>query len=429
MKTNRILILLSLLFFIITACSDNESSYQVDRYEKSTRRTVLIYMAAANSLGGLENYRFDISDLNEMRAGLKAVAEKDLENANVLVYYEGGRGDFYVDEKDNLVVSGGLQSRMRPKLYRLVKNPKSGKGEFFEIKDYPIQSSTDPEVMKKVFIDAYSAYPSASYGLVMWSHADGWLEGTPRASSRWIGEDVYEEVSHKMDILNFKKALEGAPYLDFIFYDLCLMQTAEVAYELRDQARYSIGSPAEIPGPGSPYDKIVPIYFQSKRWIQNDLAHTYYSHYEATYTGVSSGNAPWHGGVSISIFDLDGAKDFAEATSKLLNDQKTPYVDLASSGVFYYDPRRGNKYYYTDVIDVLSKSGVIPTSSWRDTYDRFVTYYKTTRTNYSGVVERDFSMTGSHGVSMYIPRKSNSYQTENEYYKNLAWAKTLMQVD
>lgn len=425
MKTNRILILLSLLLLVIASCSDNEPSNKIDTLEKSTKRTVLIYMAAANSLGGLGSNRFDISDLNEMRTGLKSVAEKDLDNANVLVYYEGGRGDFYVDKNDSLVATGNI--RMRPKLYRLVKNPKNGKGEFFEIKDYPIQSSTDPEVMKKVLIDAYSAYPSASYGLVMWSHADGWLEGTPGASSRWIGEDIYDGVSHKMDILDFKKALSGAPYLDFIFYDLCLMQTAEVAYELKDEATYSLGSPAEIPGPGSPYDKMIPIYFQTNRWIVNDLANAYYSYYAKTYTGTSFGNNPWRGGVSISIFDLSSMRRFGDATLRLLEQREVPYTDLVSSSdVFFYDPRRDGKYYYTDVIDVLKKSGVAQSPDWTAAFNRLVTYYKTTDTNYSGVTGKDFSMKGSNGISMYIPRKSDRYYTENEYYKKLAWAKLMM---
>lgn len=416
MKTNRILILLSLLFFIITACSDNESSYQVDRYEKSTRRTVLIYMAAANSLGGEGRNHFDISDLDEMVAGLKYVSNKDLVNANVLVYHERGRGD----------LSGYKNQRVNPKLYRLIKNPKTNKGELIEIKEYPIQLSTDPKVMGQVFADAYTTYPSASYGLVMWSHADGWLEGSPRPTSRWIGEDIYEGVSYKMDILDFKEALRRAPYLDFIFYDLCLMQTAEVAYELKDRAIYSLGSPAEIPGPGSPYDKMVPIYFQSNRWIVNDLANTYYYHYKESYTGKSFGNDDWKGGVSISVFDLRAAKDFADATLELLDQKKVRYTDLASSDVFYYDPRRNGKYYYTDIIDVLKKSGVAQSPDWTAAFNRFVTYYETTDTNYSGVTGQDFPMKGSNGISMYIPRKSSSYDTENEYYKKLAWGKLMM---
>lgn len=418
MKTSRILIMLSLLLFMITSCGDKNSGNEIDRRQKSTKRTVLIYIAAANSLGGHGSHGFDMSDLEEMERGVSLVSEKDMLNANVLVYHERGQGD----------LSGYKNKRVNPKLYRLMKDPKTGKGEFEEIKEYPIQLSTDPKVMGQVFADAYGAYPSASYGLVMWSHADGWLEGAPRVSTRWIGEDIYDGVSYKMDILDFKKALNRAPYLDFIFYDLCLMQTAEVAYELRDEARYSLGSPAEIPGPGSPYDMMIPVYFQSNRFIVNDLADTYYNYYADTYTGTSVGNYPWRGGVSISIYDLTKAKEFADATFQLINQNNIYYANLATGeDVFYYDPRRDGKYYYTDIIDVFTKSGIAQTSEWKSTYDRFVTYYKTTPKNFSGVANKDFSMKGSHGISMYIPRKEARYEVENDYYKELAWGKLMLE--
>ena len=39
------------------------------------------------------------------------------------------------------------------------------------------------------------------------------------------------------------------------------MQSVEVVYQLRNRADYFIGSPTEIPGPGAPYEVVVPALF------------------------------------------------------------------------------------------------------------------------------------------------------------------------
>ena len=48
------------------------------------------------------------------------------------------------------------------------------------------------------------------------------------------------------------------PHFDFIMFDACFMMSVEVAYEVRNYTDYYIGSPTENPGPGAPYDKVVP---------------------------------------------------------------------------------------------------------------------------------------------------------------------------
>ena len=42
--------------------------------------------------------------------------------------------------------------------------------------------------------------------------------------------------------------------VDVLAFDACLMQMAEVAYEVKDLADYVVGSEETEPGPGYPYD-------------------------------------------------------------------------------------------------------------------------------------------------------------------------------
>ena len=46
-----------------------------------------------------------------------------------------------------------------------------------------------------------------------------------------------------------------------MLFDACYMQSVEVIYQLRDRTDYFIGSPTEIPGPGAPYEAVVPALF------------------------------------------------------------------------------------------------------------------------------------------------------------------------
>ena len=51
--------------------------------------------------------------------------------------------------------------------------------------------------------------------------------------------------------------LKNIPHLKFIMTDCCNMMCLENLYELRQTCDYFIGSPAEIPDNGAPYDQIV----------------------------------------------------------------------------------------------------------------------------------------------------------------------------
>ena len=117
--------------------------------------------------------------------------------------------------------------------------------------------------MKEVMHRAFYEYPADSYGLVYWSHADGWIPyPVPSASTRWIGQDTGEGQDNRMNISDFVDVLDdGMPHFDFIMFDACFMMSVEVAYEVRNYTDYYIGSPTENPGPGAPYDKVVPYMF------------------------------------------------------------------------------------------------------------------------------------------------------------------------
>ena len=56
--------------------------------------------------------------------------------------------------------------------------------------------------------------------------------------------------------------------LIFIMFDACFMMSIEVAYAVRNYADYYMGCPTENPGPGAPYNKVVPYMFKQGAAVQ-----------------------------------------------------------------------------------------------------------------------------------------------------------------
>jgi hypothetical protein len=62
-----------------------------------------------------------------------------------------------------------------------------------------------------------------------------------------------------MNLIELKHAIPVP--LEFIMFDACLMGGIEVAYQLRDKAKYIIASPTETLVAGFPYTEITPLLF------------------------------------------------------------------------------------------------------------------------------------------------------------------------
>jgi SepF-like predicted cell division protein (DUF552 family) len=113
---------------------------------------------------------------------------------------------------------------------------------------YSEQDSSSPEVMEQVLADVKSMYPAKSYGLILWSHASGWLPASSR--TRAFGDDG----GKSMDITELAE-LSGK--YDFVMFDACDMMGVETAYELRNNADYIVASVTEVLAGGFPYDDIM----------------------------------------------------------------------------------------------------------------------------------------------------------------------------
>lgn len=373
---------------LLVACEDDEP----DVSPKGTR-TVLVYVAADNNLS-----EFALLDLEEMKVGMQNVQNADM---HLLVYI-----DFTHKENGTL-----------PRLLEL----KNEGGTVVEkvVKTYGNRNSVGVSETQEVFADVFSnsQYQADSYGLVYWSHGDGWLPYPLRTGTRWVGQDTGNG-DNRMNISEFVEILEIAPHLNFILFDACFMQSVEVAYELRDYTDYCIGSPTEIPGPGASYDEVVPAMFSTENTAVN-IGRAYYEPYAAKYdSGNGISNTNWTGGASVCVLKTDQLDNLASITQRVL--PTTVDNALLRKSVFDYDKRsvQGHVGYY-DFAGMLRM--IVDDSDyavWKQAFDGAVAYWATTPMNYSAFAEM-FSMEGTNGVSCYIPSTSNS--VTDKTYRSTEW--------
>lgn len=221
---------------LLGACQEEEGNTPAGT-EGTGRRTVLVYMNARNSL-----YGNVYQDSVELAQGARKMNSQD----RLLLYVC----------KDSLSY-----------LYRI-----SAGGTRLLLQCSAEQNASDPKQLEMLLKWTKEQFPSQSYGLVLWSHSDGWLPSTnvARVNSRGFGVDAGAgsgavsdwtpdgKLGAQMNITDLAQAVSASGIRPkYIFFDSCLMLGVEAAYDLRNVTDWVIGSPAQIPSVGAEYSDMV----------------------------------------------------------------------------------------------------------------------------------------------------------------------------
>ena len=250
----RIFTLLFALWAILALCSSCNN--EKDEPEVIAKRTVVVYMVATNSMSGQDN-----TDIAEMKAALSN-------------YYRG----------DCRLILYRVSYNQAPQLLEL--SCKNDMVSTVTLKTYGDEQSASvtKQRFSEVMADVKAFAPSVDYGLVLWSHAAGWANSLPKSVGvrpRYFGIDYNET----MPIDSLAEAIP-ADMFSFIYADACYMGGIEVAYQLRNKTRYFVGSPAEIPYDGMPYDITIPLFFEDNVSLPK-ICDKVYEYYRNTTSGVA----------------------------------------------------------------------------------------------------------------------------------------------
>lgn len=214
----------------VTACHDHATNDSPDL--APVRRTVLVYMAAQNSL--CKNAQSDSAEIMNGRQ--------------------------YIADNDRLLML--IDDEKAPRLYRVTRRNK----EPVLLKQWDNDiCSTDPAQLREILTMVQHDYEAQEYGLVMWSHATGWVPSTNKNYSAYSpkhpssfgiddGPGRINDRGAQMDIDDMAQAMQQAGWHSkYIMFDACLMQNVEVAYALRQVTDYVVASPMSIPSAGAYY--------------------------------------------------------------------------------------------------------------------------------------------------------------------------------
>ena len=350
-------------------------------------RVVLLYLAANNNLS---TYAKD--NVAALRDGyVPSVNDK-----NILLVYKHIKGE-------------------KPELVRMYKDQN---GLFVEdiVAFYEDHNSASPEVLKGVLTKIKTIFPADNYGVILWSHASGWLPQGYYGNNKFPGvrlEDPFssivksfgEDRGVEMEVSELRDAI---PYkLEFLIFDCCFMGGIEVAYELRKKADYIMASPTEILATGFPYESVMLPLFEYRADLE-EVANIFYNYY------VPKGDSPYtlYNSATIALYDTDEIEDIAVVCEEIFTQNREKMVSVSRSSVQPYF-RLGQDYFF-DLEHYISK---IATPSqllkFQKESGEAVILKKATK-NFLDIPIDNFS-----GLSVYIPEiPGGDLET---FYRTFEW--------
>jgi len=201
--------------------------------------TLMVFMNAKNNLSESQLFglvgKWASKDLDEM----KKVGSTDKVNVVVEIGEKGkGSRRILVLKKSGFFSSG-------EKVYSEDKN--ADMGDYKRVVDFVKWAKTN--------------FPAKRYILVLWNHGLGWID--PDLSQHNAGTGTSKGVLFDDDTKNYVRTkqmgemMKNAGYVDVVVFNACLMQMAEVAYEIKDYTSLIIGSEETMLAYGFDYDKFI----------------------------------------------------------------------------------------------------------------------------------------------------------------------------
>lgn len=360
---------ISLAWLLSVLLAAGLASCDPDEESVDTSRTVIVYMMANNSLS-YNSY----ADLREMKSGARAIG-----SGHLIVYHHPA------DDT--------------PRLLEITPE-----GEEITVETYDTsESSASIARMKSVIERAKLHAPADSYGLVLWSHANGWQSDDgvidEPLDTYSFGEDGLRNPK-KMRLQSLVKALDGNRF-DFIYFDCCHMATVEVAYELRHLTPWIIGCPTELEMDGMPYDDNLGALFAPRPQLELAVSNTF-----------KALSAPGYNGCCISLIATDALDRLADVSRRVMASGR---ITADYEPVRYFRTRvmpTGifDMYHY---FSALSATDLPLLTEWRRAFAEVVTATHTSPTVYT------LPSANFHGLGCNII--TDSYPASYNEYDHTAW--------
>lgn len=405
--------------------------------------TVMVYMAGDNNLDSA-----GVVDLTEMK---KVGSTSEI---NVLVQFDREGGN------------------MGTNRYFVQKGGTAGKDK---VADLGETNMGDPKVLEDFVTWGIKSYPAKHYLLVLWNHGAGWddanlyqgdvfsgstppvsrktqpvatrgatIEARPiafgqaraglsrtrralfnttvAAAVRQRGIAFDDQAQDFLDNMELKKVMvkikkKLARKIDILGMDACLMSMAEVAYQMRDVADYSVGSEESEPGDGWPYDRILKALAADPAMTPEKLSKTIVTQYLASYKASDN--------VTQSALRLAHLKPLAAAVDGLAKALKNVLGDAASRAAIVTVRAQAQEYSrpYDDYCDLIDLCDLVQTAvADSPVKTAAVEVKKAAGAALVAAGCKGSVVDKSRGISIYFPKRKLSplYRTL-DFTKKSAW--------
>jgi hypothetical protein len=254
---------------------------------------------------------------------------------------------------------------------------------------------------------AKKTYPAKRYMLIVWNHGSGWNLERAEFGTRGISYD--DETNNHITTQQLAQALSAIGGVDIYASDACLMQMAEVAYEIKDSAGVIVGSEETEPGDGYDYTGMLQRITANPEGGAESAGQAIVDSYRAWYAAKNQGTTQ----SSLRADTLENLVPLiADWTNAVMQAKETKVLKEARSQV--------QDFYYSDNIDLLHLVKLIGNSTQnaavKSSGEALMRYIQEKIVAANGISGKGYE--NASGLAVYLPRYSVS-----SAYAGLAWAK------
>lgn len=359
---------------------------------------------------------------------------REIADWTIMIFMNGKNSlSAYIKEDFNEMETAGSNSRVNI-VAELGCNSDTDDGSYYSVNRYLVKHDTDmntinsPVLQKLTGADmgdwrelaafgkwAKENFPAKKYFLIVENHGSGWDKKIRAGMSRGISYD--DETDNYINTPQLAMAIKEMGGVDVYGSDACLMQMAEVAYELKDITEYVVGSEETEPGAGGDYSGFLVPFVNANDSVDSLTAakffvDSYGNFYDKTGEGYTQ-----------SMINSKAMADFPEIVKKLTSaimkaeDSRTALA--AISEIIYFDEPAHKD--FADFADYMARNSenaeVKAAAQDLSAYikNNLVSANRSAKARYGG---QDYA-THAHGIAVYLSTK-RPYSR----YADLSWSRT-----
>ncbi|MDD2805760.1 MAG: clostripain-related cysteine peptidase [Elusimicrobiales bacterium] len=261
---------------------------------------------------------------------------------------------------------------------------------------------------------AKAKYPAKKYMIIVWNHGAGWIKSVP-GETKGISYD--DETGNHITTPQLGLALKEMGGVDVYGSDACLMQMAEVVYEIKDYTQYIVGSEETEPGDGYTYDTFLGPIVAKGNMTAEEVAKVAVDAYSDHYQQLDQASTQSYIKSSAINGLLDLSNAFAYAITQA-GEKDLAKEALAGAQSFAY-PENKDFYHFTQLVLAKTASPEV-----KKTGEALNAYIKGSLVMHNRTNNSDGGWWGpelydnAHGIAVYLPGTAAP-----AHYADLQWAK------